>query len=523
MKNFFHSKYNIVLLIFSLVFFVLYNYLNFSVPGIFNSPDETANFVFTQTIAKEHKLSYRLPNDYGALNEFIHPRSTFVEEVGGDEILPVGFWGMPALYGIVAKSIGTKLVVFLTSILAIFGVWAFYGIIKKIFSEQISFWSSVLLFFQPVLWYYTGRSMFHNVGFVSLVLMGVWLLISKPIKKYIWSNDILGMVIFMLGILMRPNEIVWIVLCICIVVIMYRKEISFSRLLTWVIIGLLFVGLYGWINIQVYGSSAGSYISSRSLEVRHWYSFIFPFGIDIEMILKSGWFYFVKMFWWFSIPALFGFCLFIFEWIKKRLTKEQIVFGIVFILASLFLFVYYGSNHDTLFDQKTIGVAYTRYWLPLFVASTIFVVFAYFWLLERISYKRFLNILGIISVIISFVYSAKVVYGGIDGLDNTKDNLLYAYEVKTWVLANTKEDVIIITDHEDKFFWPERQVIVRFFDSRVGEAVQKLAQERKIVYYFCPRLDDVQRENVYIHLRRFGLGMGKIMDFQEHELYIIRQ
>jgi len=500
--------------------------LNFIVPGIFNSPDETANFVFSSTVAQENSLTISL-EDYGDLNEFIHPRSTFVEEGGGEKILPVGFWGMPVMYGLIGKLVSIKLIIFLTSVLAILGVWAFFGIVKRIFDKKIAFWSSVLLFFQPVLWYYTARSMFHNVPFVSLLFIGLWLLIIKPIKKHVWSNDVLGMIIFMSGVLMRPNEIIWIALCALIVVIIYRKEISFSRLLTWVCISLLFIGLYGWLNAAVYGSSAGSYVSSRSLEIRHWYSFIFPFGIDLKMILKSGWFYFVKLFWWFSIPALVGFCVFVYEWIRGRLSKEQITFGIVFILISLFLFFYYGSNQDTLFGLKTIGVAYARYWLPLFMINTIFVIFGYFWLLKRVLYKKIVGILGIILIGISFILSANIVYSGIDGLKSTKNNLIYAQNVQNWVLANTQESDIIVTDYEDKFFWPKRQVIVRFFDSRVGEAISKLIEGEENIYYFTHITDEVlgqsQPDEIREYASKFGVDIEPINYFENHGLFLFKK
>ncbi|PLX27187.1 hypothetical protein C0581_03610 [Candidatus Parcubacteria bacterium] len=510
-----------ILLIFSVVFFFLYNCLNFSVPGIFNSPDETANSVFSTSVAHETSLTIGLKKDYENLNEFIHPRSTFVQEQNGDSILPVGFWGMPVFYGVIGKLVGVNLMIFITSLLAICGVWAFYRITKKIFSEKIAFWASLLMFFHPVLWYYTARSMFHNVPFVSLCLIGLWLLIAKPIKKYTWSNDVLGMSIFMTGVLMRPNEILWIALCAFVVLLLHRKDILFSRLLMWTCIGLLFVGLYGWLNAVLYGSSAGSYISSRSLEIEYWYSFIFPFGIDVKMILKSGWFYFIKMFWWFSIPALFGFGVFVYDWCKKRLTSAQTTFGIVSVLMSVFLFVYYGSHHDTLFSLGNIGVAYTRYWLPLFIVDIIFIVFGLFWVKEKVSHKKTVGILGIIFMGIFFVLSANIVYSGVDGLKSTKNNLIYAQNVQNWVLANTDEGAIIVTDHEDKFFWPERQVIVRFFDFRVGQAIQTLVENEELVYYFSPHFDDVQRERVDVYLERFGLAVEKVEYFDTHQLYTI--
>ncbi|MFA6426979.1 MAG: glycosyltransferase family 39 protein [Candidatus Magasanikbacteria bacterium] len=537
MNNFFLNKHKIILLIFSIVFFVLYNYLNFSVPGIFNSPDETANYVFTGTVAKENKLSYSLPQDYGELNEFIHPRSTYVEENGGKEILPVGFLGMPMMYGLIAKIVGMNAMVFLTSVLAILGVWAFYGIIKKIFNKEVAFYSSLLLFFQPVLFYYTARSMFHNVPSVSLLLIGIWFLLVNPLKMIIehrfnrpalpagrferismMVNDILGMSVFMLGILMRPNEIVWIGLAMCIVIIAYRKEISFSRLLTWIITSLIFIGLYAWFNIQVYGNPIGAYITSRSIGVSHWYSFLFPFGVSVGMIVRSVWFYFINIQWWYTVPALFGFAFFIFNWKKGILTRAQKIYAIVCIFVSSFLFIYYGSSADTLYSMKTIGVAYTRYWLPIFILMLPFVGSVW----QGIAQKKRAWLLGVIVLSGMALLSYNAAFRGVDGILAVRGQLKYVELVKKDILASTQTHAIIVSDREDKFVWPERQVIVRFFDSRVGQALGKLVFAGNPVYYLTPKLDEAHYQNTVDYLGQFGLSLEEKMFFKDHTLYNLK-
>ena len=62
----------------SLIFFVV-SAVQLSVPGFYNSPDETANAVFIRMVAEQGEMRYLPRDDYGALTQFVHPRSTFVK------------------------------------------------------------------------------------------------------------------------------------------------------------------------------------------------------------------------------------------------------------------------------------------------------------------------------------------------------------------------------------------------------------------------------------------------------------
>lgn len=522
MESFF-SKQKVILLIFSVVFFVLYNFLNFTILKQFNSPDEMANFVFTEQVIDYSRLRFPLDkSQYEDLVEFIHPRSTFVEEGIGSDILPVGFWGLPLIYGLVGKIVGLVAILYITPLLTILMIWSFYGIVKKVFDEHIAFWSAILLFFQPVLWYYSARSLFPNVPFIALLLIGTWFLVNRPWRLN-WFNDVVGMMLFMLGVLIRPNEIVWVALCALIVVLWYRKNIPLHRLLVWIIVGLLFIALYGIINHQLYGSSAGSYISSRSVQLPAWYSYIFPFGINILIVVKTVWFFMVKLLWWYIVPSAIGFIFWIYDWFKNKLSQEKKVYGIVFIVMSLFLIFYYGSQVDNLFALKTVGVAYTRYWLPIYIGMLPFIVYGFSKIANLFQNKRIWNVAGFVTVAFFAVLSAQLVFGGIDGLLATKDNLIHGREIKTWVLAHTDSDVILVTDYEDKFFWPERQVMVKFFNPRIGVAIAELTKEGHEVYYFGVKLEGESEKKVLEYIAQFGLTIDSVKNFDGHELYKFEQ
>ncbi|MBI2436235.1 MAG: glycosyltransferase family 39 protein [Candidatus Magasanikbacteria bacterium] len=507
--------------------------------------------MFTKQVSEYGLLLYPLDSlKYGELVEFIHPRSAFVEEGVGSSILPVGFWGLPLVYGMIGKIIGVFGTLLITPLLAICAIWGFYGILKKVFDEQIAFFSALLLFFQPVLWYYTTRSLFPNVPFISLILIGAWFLICKPMSRAL-LNDVVGMSIFMLGILMRPNEIMWVALCFAIVAVWYRAEISLKRLLGWIGVGLFFVVVYAFINHSLYGSSAGSYVSSRSVELQTWYAYIFPFGIHPRTIIKSLWFFMSKLTWWYVMPAKIGLLFFLYDWYRKKLSRAQKVSGAVFVVMSMFLVTYYGSQIDNLYNLKTIGVAYTRYWLPISIGMIPFIVYGFFRIAELFdrnsplapllpkrgethgSVSPFSSVregrgmscfivygFGLVYLVVMFILSVNLVFGGMDGITATHKNLLHTAEVKNWVLAHTDDDAILVTDYEDKFFWPDRQVMVRFFDPRVGSAIAELLEKKQIdVYYFGIKLEGESEEKVKEYIEQFRLEIESVQNFDEHGLY----
>jgi len=514
----------IILLIFSIIFFVLYNYLNFTVPGQFNSPDETANFVFIQQVVQHTSLKYPLPFDYGKFAEFIHPRSAFVQ---GTNILPVGFWGLTVLYGLIAKIVGMYGILFLTPLFAICGAWALYGIFKKIFDERIALFSTLLYITHPVVWYYSTRSLFPNVPFVSLLLIGIWFLMcvcSPPWQgrgKIFW--DIVGMSFVMLAVLIRPNEIIWMALGALIILIGMWKSISWKRLVTWVVVGLFFGVLLFTINSRIYENAVGTYVTSGSIEAPHWYTYIFPFGVHLWNMFRSGVTYFTGLLWWITFPALAGIIYFFYMWAKKKeISRIQKVYLMLCIAIGLFLWTYYGSLNDTLFYLKTIGVSYNRYWLPIDILVLPFVAYllvsAVHIFKNKKWYYSFIACIFLLIVGLSF----QTIFLSVDGLFATQNNLLHAKEMKQEVLAKTEVRAIIISDYDEKFFWPDRQVMVKFGNPRIGDAIGNLVVQGWPVYYETPVLSTEQRSVADSYLKNYSVRLVDFLKVEPHEVYKIQ-
>ncbi len=503
----------------SLAFFGIYNQINYRVPTMVNSPDENAHRVFIKLFAEKNTIGYLHPVDYGAEAEFIHPRSTFADF--GNFILPVGFWGMIVLYGFIGKLIGAGATVYVTSLLTIASAFAWYGIWKKIFGERIAWYSMLLYLVHPVVWYYTARSLFPNVPFWALLSIGAYFVLVRPFKTYPLVNDVLGGLIGMISLLIRPNEIVWVGFLVLLIAVSYYRDIRWSKLGVYTAIGLLGLWAYTATNTTWYSSAAGGYIVSRSLPVTQWYTFVLPFGFNLHTIIASGYHYFIKLMPWLTVPAGLGLGLFIWQKVqgKRDMSKEARVYTIGFIGVAIVLFIYYGSLHDTLFSLKTIGVAYSRYWLPIHCVSLPFLVYGLCQWSDNLFSRRGATLTMYTVLVLFTILNYRVVYGGIDGLRAMEQHLQATNDLRTQVLALTEPSAILITEREDKFVWPDRQVMVRLYDPRVREGARNLMRNGHAIYYLTPTPNAAELTRLVNYLNPVGIQLKEVSNISTLTLY----
>src|SRR3989338_59979 len=130
----------------------------------FNSPDETAIFYFSRRSAAGDLIA--APQVPGNLaGGIVHPRSMAVLQ---GKLVPLSFLGMPVWYGLAGRLAGPWIIIFLTPLFAALGGWVFFRICNDVFGRRVAFAAALLLPLLPPWWYYSARSMFHNVAFFSL-------------------------------------------------------------------------------------------------------------------------------------------------------------------------------------------------------------------------------------------------------------------------------------------------------------------------------------------------------------------
>ncbi len=547
-----------VLLLLAMAFFIgtsSFNYLTHD-NGFAKwlSPDENANYIFARLYGQTGKLT--IVEKYNLYtSDIMYPRS-MRSDFG--IIKPVSFLGLLLIYGQIVSWTSHKVLPYLTPMLAGLGIIFFYLLIKKIFNKRNALISSFLLASLSPFIYYSARSMFHNVLFIVLLIMGLYfsMLMVKQrsgIQLFLaWLYVALSGFFIGLAIITRSSELLWLAPMLMILWIFNIKKVGFFKLIIFLSFLLLAIlPAFYWnqilysspwrsgypemnqsiINIAQSSSGLAKSITTAQMEnykqlFQQIKNNIFYFGFHPRHSLKMFYYYFVRMLYWLFWPALLGGILFLQRW-RKWKTKHW-VYIISYFVISLILILYYGSwgfhdNPDP--KQFTIGNSYTRYWLPVYLGAiplaSMFII-----KLTRLAKKKLLIISArvVIIILIFFISLQFVLIGSAEGLVLAVQKQKQARIEWNKVLSLTEHNATIITRYHDKLFFPERKVIVGLFDDKTMVAQYANLLNYLPVYYYNFTLP--QGDLNYLNNRRLaeaGLQIKVVeqvtQDFTLYRLY----
>lgn len=446
----------------AMVAFVAYSFFPFmTMTGEvvkFNSPDETANWFTALRISSGEGVGIHESLNSRAQN-IIHPRSMTVIN---DEIVPSSFWGLPVLYGALGLVLTKYILPFITAIITAIAILASYGIWRRYFTERIAIISTTVWAFNPALWYYASRGFYHNVLFVDLLIIALWIFLNAREKK--WPTDwLIGFVLTVaLALFVRTNEATWL---LSLVVIAFWFERNNFRWHQWLTIAFATVAsLVAWFSISdlIYANNLTAYSPPVNVASRWqvYFSYLWPFGLDIENMLIAVYRYLIAL----LLPMwlLIGVGLY-FNWRKISnfyLAHKWVVGGAVF--AGVWLILYYGSWGvvDTVgFSGVTVGNSHVRYWLPIVFLLSPLVAFG----IESLAEKINLNQRRLISaslVLLLVGYGFVVTYfDRYEGLALIAERLQTYRTTAVFVDNTLPSNAIIISDRSDKVFFPERRVV----------------------------------------------------------------
>lgn len=515
----------VTLSVLAVIFFFIYSYLSISTPLVFNSPDETANYFFAQKFASEGRLWEFESLEFFA-DHSIFPRS--IKALDG-KLVPVSFLGLPLVYGLIAKILGSWIIIFLTPLFVVLSILAFYGIIRRIFTDNVAFLSSILMFALPPLWYYTTRGMFHNLLFLSFLIFAVYFSLRafanvdvyKKIKQLETKPGIISFLASLaflkkfsfyalaglclgLALMTRLSEIWWVgIICLILFFVGFgnpeTRKFETRRYGIIIVIVFFLVSILPFLyqneilyrspfatGYQTQMQAGNNLVIADSVDISddNVASFVIPFGIHPNNIIKNVYNYYVMFFPWFVIPAILGILFFLFK--KKKTSKESFYF-LTFFLITAWLLVYYGSweFNDNIDPSKiTIGTSYLRYWLPSFVMLLPFLAI-FILSLGKISKNKIWKIglpLVFCSLFFYFSYGAVFLAEG-EGVLDVKQTLIN-YEVRgNEVFELTEDSSIIITDRSDKIFFPERLIIQQLKSENTYRLIPKLLDVVPVYYY----------------------------------------
>jgi len=478
--------------------------------SLFVSPDETANHWFIRTFAQTGKFHIADPLNT-ALDGRIHPRSMAVI---GQDIVPVGFLGLPTLYGLFASVLGMGIVPFLTPVIALCAVFAFRALVCRWFDERIANITTLLFLFHPALWYYTARFLMPNVLFVSLLIFSAALWFVRPFKRG-WSPVLSG-VLAGLAIFVRASEAYWVGALVVALAIWKWNTLKKGDLWLFVMGGIVGLLPFFLMNALTYGSplttgytlpvaveNAGT--AGETGQSGH---ALFPFGLDWAASARHIVGYGLALFWWMSALAAVGFV---------RAWKSHRAYAIAFVCLALWLGVWYGSwtihdNPDP--TQVTIANSYVRYWLPVFVLSVPFAALALVWLSDR--FGRALLPACMACVMGLGVWGTFL--SGQDGLFQAAETLRRSEVISDRVLSQIEPESVMIVDRSDKLFFPHR--VVYPLRSEATYALMPRIVELVPLYYYGITFPTEDLE--YLNgkkLKEMGLQIELVEHFSNESLY----
>lgn len=550
----------ILLPIFVLFFFGTSHYNQSSQAKNFikwSSPDETANYTFAKLYAEEGRLE--IPERYNLLvKDIMHPRSFRVFD---GVLKPMSFLGIILLYGTIAHFLGAAVIPYLTPFFASLGLLFYFLLLKEIFDRRVAFTATLVLAIFPVYFYFSSKSMFHNILFVSLLIGGLLFLIKatkrpaevQSFKSY--KTDWLKTTYFCLsGLLLgwsvatRTSELLWLGPIFVLLYIFNWRRIAIWQVLIVTASALIALMPVFYQNTLLYGGpftsgyaevntsistltasgntlikQAGT-LSTGNLTAtaKNIFQTIFYFGFRPKFALKLFWKYTLALSPWLIYGSLIGFASWLIDY--KKIKSGQIHLFIAFLVMSAILIAYYGSwdfhdNPDK--NAITIGNSYTRYWLPIYLCLIAWLALG----LDKLS-RAFRNeyldwSIKLFFVLLFAFFSRQLVFGvGAESLTANIVKSKISRVQQEEVLSLTERNSVIITKYQDKLFFPERKVVYGLFDDDGMLEQYSILAHRLPTYFYSFTFSDNDLQ--YLNNRRLpanGLKLNKIKTFNEFSLY----
>ena len=512
------KKHKIILflIIFSLFVFTYYARFNlwvmapkddfFNGSVKFSSPDETANYFWIKQFAQGQPLYYY--EELNGLGTNLIPLRS-VNTVDG-KITPGSFLGMTLVYGSLAKVFGISAIPYLTPFFSILALIFFYLLINYLFKNKpIALISALLLSIFPAWIYYSARGMYHNILYLSLLIIGLYLLfksfqLKKPHLLYFLSGLLIGF-----SIITRTSEIVWIAFTIILIFIFNFKRINWAGFILFLSALWLPALLLLYYNQILYGAfiSAGyrAIVPEGGIAeaIRSGVLFqilVTPFGFKIKSILLNAFNYLYQLLPYWSAPAIFGAFLFTFlpHDITRIKLKTRINYLIYLVFIAGYLLVFYGSWQiiDRIDNQSlSLGTSYLRYWLPIYILSIPFIAFLIYHITKLVipnslRYRAiYQTAMGMILILLILMPSLNLTFRKTDESlflqQNLSTNRLKSQLINQFT---NPADVILIYKQADKIFFPERpKIITALVVPADYAALARLAKIRSVYYYtFAP-------------------------------------
>lgn len=407
---------------------------------------------------------------YGPAVEIEHASAVTArhEVVVNEHRVPLGYLGYPLLLGIAGKLFGTPVLYFITPALAALALAAYAAVVRKIFGTSHALRTFILLFFLPSFLYFSIKGFWHNVPFVSLLILALYFGIIFLHKKNIYLLILSGLMLG-LAISVRSNEIIWVAPLTAILLFRnnYLRTLKnvtlFSVAIFIALLPVFFAnnGTYGhWYSFGYTTSPEDQFSTNRSPSLLSDATrLIVPKYHSLEQYQNTFTWYIL------TLSPLLALMITIGILSRDRLMSKQGSWATFAIVISIWLFwfyggaPYYGSLNTSV--RPIIGSSFNRYLLPAFIALLPFVSVGLSRLTSIVHSSRTRNLAMGIWMISFCAISAQLVItdkeGGLDKFINSDvPELINAREE---IVKATEPNAVIIAGRKDKQFSQDRIVM----------------------------------------------------------------
>lgn len=512
-----------------------------------SSPDETANYFFAKRFSQGEDLAYFdaaaiigdnmvMPRSVRSDAGWLKPVSflgiiLMYGEIGsifGSAVIPFltpffAALGIIVFYLLVKKIFSDRVALLSAFLLASFPVYIYYTV-RSMFHNVLFVVLAITAIYFILL--ATGNKKKKPEESPEAIKISVYKkFLTFKLDLRAWGQMLfafLSGIFFGLALITRSSEILWLAPAVFVVWLFYAKRLGIIKLIL-ILCGMFLAVLpNAYFNQELYSAPIyGGYNEmNRSIDdlsktgsqmvnsffsgnnkygayLETIYHNVFYFGFNKEQSLTMARHYILEMF-----PFLVG--AFLLGWLIilvlniRKFQKKDLAYLLAFLIVSAVLIFYYGSwkfNDNPDPNRFTIGNSYTRYWLPIYlmmmpIASLAIVRFTQAIMFSGNEPKRRwkrMVITGLQAVFVVFISAASisfVLYGSEEGLAYLYYNNLAEKDNAERVFNLTEPNAVIVTRYYDKFFFPDRRVIMGTIpDDEVLTAVSKLVAHYPVYYY----------------------------------------
>lgn len=510
----------------------------FSPAGIYNSPDETANVVFIEQIAKNTRL--RVPVIIKQAPDFVTPRGL---KRDGDTFAPVSFVGFPVAAGLLFKIAAKYGFFVINAALGMLAILTWYGFCRRLFGATVGLYSAILLALHPAVLYWGTRPFYSHALHLNAIIFALYLLaralrlsqkrgvveqgvlseqptIAQPLNKKRAAAFFSGF-FAALAFVLRPPETIW--LAPVFLFIFARRN---SRAKISVLLCVLGAAIPALTVILMQNALYGSWFRTGYPQLT-----VLPLDFNFIRILEIAYQYILLFPWYFTVLVIIGLIVCA---ARRGIASRRLRFwALGALVVALFLLQFYGSLDfkDRLDLLPSIGTSFTRYFLVLYLLLTPIAAYGLrairFIPLEIGRGLRPRSLTGFtrygrwfvtpLFLLMAFFSLRMVLWSSDESVLSINSVLRENIATREAVLDAAPQGSIILTERSDKIFFPYYEVVARFRD--LTKPQFEALKEYPLYYETFLNNSDVEQENIEFW-QKFGLRARMMLILgRSHTLY----